>query len=198
MKKIKESFELVFVIIILLFAFQGFTERKKKRSKLKLLSITLTLVGVLWLGYNIYDATHPFLDCAPATMSRVFPEYNVKQMRTICKTDRTGTIVQDLLDGWKKVSTNELAIVYSHEELAEGKSKQVRFGLNKTYMWFGILQKSGHCALVQFAPDEVTISNSEFLTGTTNYFLVSMTYEDFFNKTYFVCEAPELSNARFK
>lgn len=198
MKKIKDAFELVFVIIVLLFALQGLAERKKKRSKLRTFSIILTLTGVLWLGYNIYDAKYPFADCAPATMSRIFPEYNVKQMRTICKTDRSGTVVQDLFDGWKKVSTNELSIAYSHEELVEGKSKQVRFGLNKTYLWFGILQKSGHCALVQFSPEVVTISNSEIPVGTTNYFLVTMTYDEFFDKTYFVLDAPELNNVRFK
>jgi hypothetical protein len=199
MKKIKDSFELVFLVIFLLFAFQGFTEKKKKKfSKLKLCSIILTFIGILWLGYTIYDAKHPFADCAPATMSRIFPEYNVKQMRAICKTERDGTIVQDLMDGWKKVSTNDLNIVYRHEEIVEGKSKQLRFGLDKTYMWFGILQSGGHCALIKFTPEEVTISNSDYLPGTTNYFLVSMTYEEFFDKTYFVLEAPELNNVRFK
>lgn len=198
MKKLKDSFELVFVIIILLFAFRGFTEKKKKRSKLRTFSIILSLVGLLWLGYTIYDVSHPYADCAPATMSRIFPEYNVKQMRAICKTEREGTVVQDLLDGWKKVSTNELSIAYSHEELVEGKSKQVRFGLDKTYMWFGILQNGGHCALVQFNPEAVTISNSDYLPGTTNYYLVTMTYDEFFDKTYVVLEAPELDKVRFK
>ena len=198
MKKVKGFFELIFAVVLLVFIFGSFSgEKPRKRSKKKLVGIFLILFGLGWLGYNVWDHYNPVQDCVPATLQRVFPQYDQGKMRQICYTQREGTLIADFFFAWEELSTNKLEVVYSASSIpADG---NLEFDLDKNYLWLGMLRQGGHCALIQFRTNGVVISNSQLIPGTTNYFLLKAPSDTkFFASTWFILDAPELKNVRFE
>jgi len=138
-----------------------------------------------------YEHTHPYQDCVPDTLKRVFPQYSTKELRVICKTERDGTPLTNIMSAWTKLSTNKLIINYSvFPSIPIDSNEGVDFTV--PYMWVGTWKTSGHCALVWFGETNVLVSSSQYQPGTTNYVINVMDYYEFFERTLMLFKAKEL------
>lgn len=199
MKKIRKYFDLVWVFLILLVIFIIGAGDKKKRKPLKSywkVAVACLLVGVI-LGqamWTVYDLKHPYNDCIPATVQRVFPNHSITDLRTIFHTERKGTVLTNIFPGWSKLSTNELTIVFSAiEEIPSDNKHILQFGV--PYIWTGFYDETnGHCCLAFFSKTNVVLSHSQFIPGTTNYYTVIMSYPEFFEKTILIFTSIDLTN----
>jgi hypothetical protein len=167
--------------------------------KIRILIVTITmLIFILIINQYKNDNKPRVTDCVPATLQRIFPQYSLKQMRKICKTDKEGTTLKDFLNAWDTLSTNELIILFNKENLEYGITNNISFTMYTTYLWIGRGESNGHCALLQFTPTNAIISNSDFIAGTTNYDLQIMSHKTLLNYTFLILDTEELTNKKIR
>lgn len=196
MKKIRKYFDWIWVFLILLVIFACDTGNKKKKSHWKIALLSVLLIGII-LGqaiWTVYDLKHPYNDCIPATIQRVFPNHSIAEMRAIFHTERRGTVLTNIFSGWAKLSTNELTIVFSAvEDVPSDNTHILQFGV--PYIWTGFFDgTNGHCCLAFFSKTNVVLSHSQIIPGTTNYYTVTMSYPDMFEKTLLIFTSKDLTN----
>lgn len=197
MKKLKDVWEAIFLLFVIGAIFSSYGAGKAaKASKLSWTKFLIAvLVGVLLIkvGCSVYENSLPVQDCVPATLHRVFPERSYEEIVKLCKTERTGTELTNLVSVWKSLSTNELTPVYSVFPTIKAKEEGIQF--DHPYLWIGEYDGGNHCALVKFSSTDVKMSHSQFLEGSTNYYLVGFDYKSFFEKTFIIYSSEELKKS---
>lgn len=191
MKSIKNFFETLFV----LFLFMALFAKEKTSRRTWLIWGTVGIFCCWQLGEMVYDAKYPYQDCVPATLQRIFPQYTLKQMRYLCQTERDGTYVTNLVRAMYTISTNDLEIIYNKQDVIDGTTNNTSFLVYKPYLWVGTFTNgAGHCALIKFYPTNAVLSNSQFVQGTTNYYLTSLSYDEFFEVTDVVFDSKDIKD----
>lgn len=194
MKKLFSSIGGVFgILFILACLVSACTPKKAKRLILKRSVIGLLVIGLAWqIGTSVYDYYHPYNDCVPATLHRIFPERSLSELNKLCKLEREGSNLTNVLAAWSVISTNGLELQYSAvEDVKVENSGKIAFGI--PYLWIGKFNTNWHCALVSFTETNAIFSHSQFYPGTTNYYVTEMEYYDFFERTLLLYRAKELN-----
>lgn len=191
MKKRSNIFEMLTWLVILAALVPAFGSRSKRFKWSKCIIAILVIALLCRIGYTIYDNTHPYQNCIPATMHRVFPSHSIKEIGMLCDTKRDGTYLDEIPLAWAKLSTNFVYAVYSAFPTIKSTDEELSF--THPYLWVGNYDKGAHCALVTFTQTNVIMSHSQFIPGTTNYYKVTMDYETFFKKTYVVYTSKDLN-----
>jgi hypothetical protein len=131
----------------------------------------------------------------PATFHRVFPQYSERKLEKIFHTNKAGTYITNVINSWSLLTTNKFVKIYSVMDLnytnpADANEQPPVF--DKPYLWFGSLGNVGHCALVEFSTNTITISNSPDEPGE-DVDNVTIDYDQFFRITLLVYDCPELT-----
>lgn len=193
MKSIRKFFEGIGVLLILaaIVSSYGMTS-KKKTVRWSTVIICIFIVAFLArIGYTAFQNRIPDQDCIPATVQRVFPSHSLREMVRLMNTDKDGSTMADLEAAWPRLSTNQLYIVYSGTPQIKAIDEKIQH--NHPYLWIGLGEDKLHCALVKFGETNVVVSNSQFLSGTTNYYTVSMDYDTFYSNTMAIYNSKDLS-----
>lgn len=181
--------------LLLFFLIVGMFEPPKKVKRFKWRYV-LIFIALLFLGWQIVTTKKDleYNDCVPATLQRVFPTYSLQELRSLCQTITAGTALSNVFSSWEYLSTNALEVHYSAAaDYVAITNSAVRFDI--PYLWIGIYQSNGHCALIRFTPTNVLFSHSQFYEGTTNYYVTDMNYYDFFDRTLLILHANEINES---
>lgn len=164
----------------------------------------LSVIAIFTIALNIHLAykwatESPDNTCVPATLHRIFPDISFRELTRRCNLRENGVYINDMENAWRKLSTNDLVIVYDIYQLEAGDTTNTHLiDFNKSYLWAGIFDGVGHVALIQYSSNMVTFSHSQFYEGTTNYYLTNVDLTNFYRNTLRIYTAPEIDVVRFK
>jgi hypothetical protein len=157
----------------------------------------LLLVVLLISGCSLFS---PPMDCAPATLHRMFPSKSISELKRGCNTDRNGSYFPDVIKTYYAISTNKLYLLYPLKTNGVLKT-DIYIETYKNYLWFGFVYdkgiKCGHACIIMFTDTNILLSNSQYIPNTTNYYITTMKYGDFFTNTVFLFNTKDLNNVRF-
>jgi hypothetical protein len=129
--------------------------------------------------------------CVPDTMARlsqlspITHSTSAKRFAKLLKTTSSGTLLTDIDVAWDSTYTNHLLIpilAQQGDHMYADPDYQIQFGI--PYLWVGKHEQGNHCALLYIGPNKIILSHSQFVPGTTNYFVEERPPSWLFTNTY--------------
>jgi hypothetical protein len=158
-------------------------------TKIILIFICLLIAGCAYFYSQV--------DCAPATLQRMFPNKSILEMYKLCNTDLHGSPFESITNAYYALSTNKLELIYP----IKNTNNEMIVYFDKNYLWFGMVKNEGkywgHTAIIRFTETNVLMSNSQYLPDTTNYYVMKRSYEEFMTNTFYIYETKDLDGVRF-
>lgn len=152
--------------------------------------VLIVLFGCMYMNQS---------DCAPATLSRIFPNVNEHTMQKLCHTTYKGTSYENITNAFVSLSTNPLTLVFpevNHIELSN-----VILDTEKPYLWIGRYKENGvyynHMCIIKVTETNVLYSHSQYYLGTTNYYVVPIDDLEFMTNTFFIYSSEDIDKVRF-
>ena len=115
--------------------------------------------------------------CAPDTLERLSKMPPIDhptssaQFAKLLHTTSSGTWDNEIEKVWNQLyPDHHLSLVIQKTDNTLYGASGIRVDYNEPNLWTGQYEGKGHCCLIYICPDDVVLSHSQFVPGTTNYY----------------------------
>jgi hypothetical protein len=109
-----------------------------------------------------------------------------EKFRHLLGTTSSGTYGIDISKTWNKLYPNHPLILILSAAGEPYMDTNYSIEFEKPYLWVGKHEQGNHCALMFFNTNGIDLSHSQFIEGTTNYYLEHKTYSWMLTKSYYI------------